>query len=316
MTVIGRNIPVNLTFTRVIYSLEFAESGLPGGTSWGVSIGGPPTTSTASSIDFNVPNRTYRFVVEPLAGYIGNISGTLTLNGSGRVVPVAFVAVYTVTFHETGLPSGTLWSVSVGTATNISSTPTIGFRTERNVGLYRGTGPRVFRERSRSVHRRGSCGFGDDRLRFGLSRDLPRVRAPKGASWSWSSEPPPMDLQLPPSDSSKRTVPTKLRRGTRGGLCGRSGRASHRRREGPPDHGDLRRGLTVTFSELGLPNGTSWSVSIGGGWPNRSNTSELDFQLSNGSYPYRVTSLPGFRTLWNGNVTVSGAGSRSGSRSS
>jgi hypothetical protein len=59
---------------------------------------------------------------------------------------------------------------------------------------------------------------------------------------------------------------------------------------------------TVTFSESGLPAGTNWTVIVFGGgygWDRHlqretSNTSTITFLLSNGSYGYFVSEVPGF----------------------
>ncbi len=87
---------------------------------------------------------------------------------------------------------------------------------------------------------------------------------------------------------------------------------------------------TVTFTESGLPNGTFWSVRLGGrgGWPfapigpggvasgrsgwNGSNTSSISFSVPNGNYPYSIgpVSVAGVTYLASpsaGNVTVNGS---------
>ncbi|HLM91196.1 MAG TPA: hypothetical protein VK424_03990 [Thermoplasmata archaeon] len=76
----------------------------------------------------------------------------------------------------------------------------------------------------------------------------------------------------------------------------------------------------VTFAETGLPAGTNWTVTLfqfGDGWgggrehhvqSETSNNSTLSFLLANGTYPYRVSQVPGFASngSW-GEVSVAGA---------
>jgi hypothetical protein len=71
----------------------------------------------------------------------------------------------------------------------------------------------------------------------------------------------------------------------------------------------------VTFNETGLAAGTNWSVSlsVGGGWhafalQHRSDTSSIVFSLPNGTYRYRVGTVPGYAlsTAGVGSVVVNG----------
>ena len=62
----------------------------------------------------------------------------------------------------------------------------------------------------------------------------------------------------------------------------------------------------VTFSEVGLPAGTSWSVTLGGSTQSTTNSS-ISFNELNGTHPYSVGAVSGFTaTPSSGNVTVSG----------
>jgi YVTN family beta-propeller protein len=66
------------------YPLTFQETGLPSGTRWGVSIGGPEVSSLSSSLIFEVPNGTYEFSVGAPTGYEASpASGILEIDASG-----------------------------------------------------------------------------------------------------------------------------------------------------------------------------------------------------------------------------------------
>ncbi len=63
----------------------------------------------------------------------------------------------------------------------------------------------------------------------------------------------------------------------------------------------------VTFTESGLPSGTSWSVTISGSTVS-SITTSLTFSKPNGTYAYTVSPVAGYKATPNtGSVTVSGA---------
>jgi len=64
---------------------------------------------------------------------------------------------------------------------------------------------------------------------------------------------------------------------------------------------------TVFFEESGLPNGTEWSVTLGGLLLTSTNSS-LPFEVQNGTYSFAVGAVPGYRvSTRTGNVTVAGS---------
>ncbi len=118
------------------YTVTFTETGLPSGTSWSVTLGGASKSSTSTSITFSEPNGSYAYTVKAVSGYtVSPSSGSFKVDGAGLSKSAAFTPVtYTVTFTESGLPSGTSWSVTLNGASKSSTTSTISF-TEPN-GTY------------------------------------------------------------------------------------------------------------------------------------------------------------------------------------
>jgi thermopsin len=115
-------VPVKFTpITKATYPVTFAETGLPSGHEWNVTlmkIGKMATTGT--SIVFpTVPNGTYSYRIAvgyPQDSYKTTFSGTVTMDGASSTVNVVFTqAQYQVTFEETGLSHGTHWMVVAGT---------------------------------------------------------------------------------------------------------------------------------------------------------------------------------------------------------
>ena len=113
------------------YPVSFSETGLPTGTSWSVTLNGAMKSGTGSIV-FTEPNGSYSFSVGVVSGYIASLtSGTFTVSGAAVSKGITFTALppgqYSVVFSETGLPTGTNWSVMVGSTTHTSTGSTISF---------------------------------------------------------------------------------------------------------------------------------------------------------------------------------------------
>ena len=115
------------------YQVTFSETGLPYGTSWSVTLNGSLETSTNSTISFTEANGTYSFTVGQVAGYnTSDATGEVNISGSQvnqaiKFSQVSSISKYLVTFKETGLPSGTSWSVSINSMTNTSTSSMLTF---------------------------------------------------------------------------------------------------------------------------------------------------------------------------------------------
>lgn len=119
-----------LGYVPPTFALAFAETGLPSGTAWSASVAGQAYPSTTAGISVPEVNGTYAWSVGSApAGYrlVSAASGTVTVNGSApSPIPVTYAAVtYSVSFTETGLPTGTNWTVTVGSHSVSSTTTTI-----------------------------------------------------------------------------------------------------------------------------------------------------------------------------------------------
>lgn len=129
----GGPLVVALAYTVAEYGVTFTESGLASGTSWSVTLNSVTERSTTSTIEFSEPNGAYSYSVGAVTGYTlaPPSSGVVTVANASQNITAVFsslpVPAYTVTFTETGLPAGTNWSVTFGTAVESSTTPTIVF---------------------------------------------------------------------------------------------------------------------------------------------------------------------------------------------
>ena len=114
-------------------TVTFASTGLPNGTTWGVTFGtthqNNTTANGAGTISFSAQPGTYPYTVSGAPGFSASPSGgSLTVTGSDAVVNITWTArAYSVTFIESGLPSRTPWSATLGSTTSHSTGPTITF---------------------------------------------------------------------------------------------------------------------------------------------------------------------------------------------
>jgi hypothetical protein len=135
VTVHGSDVNVSISFGPPTYLVTFAETGLPAGTPWSVLLNGAPGAGTGSTISFIEPNGTYDYSVPPVSGFTSRLPGTVNVSGANASVLVGFYSgIFTLTFHETGLPTGTGWGVLIGSQSESSLTSDVNF-TEPN-GTY------------------------------------------------------------------------------------------------------------------------------------------------------------------------------------
>ncbi len=130
MTVAGADQNVEVSFSRVTYPVTFTETGLPSGTEWSVALSGSaPQSSGSSEIDFEEPNGTYTYTVSGISGWTTlYYRGIVTLPGQSAFT-VAWVRVlYAVTVSETGLPSGSTWSVNLNGSVVKGTTTSLAFK--------------------------------------------------------------------------------------------------------------------------------------------------------------------------------------------
>jgi len=145
-SVTGNNIKLSsITFLKNTYKVSFSESGLPASAMWSVSSSGFNSGGTSeASVSFNLTNGTYSYEIasrNPIYTPTES-SGTFTVDGHGLNIVVTFVIVkFNVTFTETGLTSGSIWSVSVNGSSIISNSSTITFQLFNGTYYYYVNGP-------------------------------------------------------------------------------------------------------------------------------------------------------------------------------
>ena len=249
ISVSGTSVTKGITFTSTgpaLYAVTFTESGLPSG-NWNVTVNGTVHTEpVGTSVVAQLPNGTFTYVIHDYAGYH---QGTLPYSGTGSIDGAAITeptllftpVTYTVTFTESGLASGTTWTVILnGTAQSEPAPSSVTF-----VGVGNGTYP------------------------FSVGTVTGYTSTPSSGSITASG------TSVTEGVTFTSTGPTQY---------------------------------PVTFTESGLPSGTTWSVTVGTA-TGSSPTQNIVVTLVNGTYPYKVVaSLPWYPIqAGSGSVTVAGA---------
>ncbi|BDC17572.1 hypothetical protein HS5_04620 [Acidianus sp. HS-5] len=126
VTVTTSNVIINISFTP-LYSVTFKESGLPFGSAWSVTFNGTTKISTSNTITFVVSSGIYSYQV--YSAYYTSLPSQGTIHvTSNETVQVDFAPKnFTITFVESGLPEGTVWSVCVNGIVRNSTTDKICF---------------------------------------------------------------------------------------------------------------------------------------------------------------------------------------------
>ncbi|MHB1648571.1 MAG: InlB B-repeat-containing protein, partial [Cuniculiplasma sp.] len=114
ITINGKNESQPITFSKFTYTVMFSETGLPSGSTWCVNLSNGMSSGaiTGTTYSFFLINGTYSYTIGTTDKIYESSSGSITVNGGSVSNTVPFSAVdYTVTFTESGLPSGTVWYV-------------------------------------------------------------------------------------------------------------------------------------------------------------------------------------------------------------
>jgi len=302
-----------------VYAVTFNETGLPPATPWSVILNSTPEQSTTTTVVFAEPNGSFPFLVEPVPGFGALPSaGTVTVNDSAVNVSVAFNALYPVTFTESGLPSGTGWSVALNGSSNSSSSPAIGFSEPNGsypfsvsgVAGYRavpangsinvtGTGATEGISFQPLAPEQFSVSFGETGLMSGTTWSVTvngTAQTGSGSTISFSLPNGSYPFEIP-------NVPGYVPAPADGTLAVNGANLSEAiefARVPSPQY-------VLAFKESGLPSGTPWSVELNG-TGNSSTDLVNSFLVPNGTYGFVVATVSGYAAFpANGTAVVSGS---------
>ncbi len=125
-TISGAAVTETITFSAVTYAVTFTESGLPTGTEWYANVTGQSSlSSTTTTAAISLTNGSYTYSIGTPDKLYENNGGSFTVSGAPLSETVAFtLVVYSVTFTESGLPTGTKWYFNITGQTSLSSATT------------------------------------------------------------------------------------------------------------------------------------------------------------------------------------------------
>ena len=317
-TVAGSPVTVPITFTPVRYTVTFGESGLPSGTGWSVTLAGVPSSSTGPSITFSEPNGTYAYTVGAVPGYSASPSGgSVTMSGSSPTIGIVFTrsthtTTYAISFTESGLPGGTSWSVTLNDSTVASTSSSIGF-SEAN-GSYGYLVGHVAGFTASPTSGIVSVAGAPVTIPITFSPVLFAVTFTEsglatGTSWSVTLNGVVHSATTASIGFSEANGTYSFSVGTVSGYSAAPSSGTVTVAGAPVSQpiAFTSGSYTVTFTEKGLPSGTTWSVTLAG-VPHSSSTTSISFSEPNGHYYYTVA-IVGMQVPLpaTGTVTVNGA---------
>jgi DNA-binding beta-propeller fold protein YncE len=309
-SVTGTPTTVSLAFGVTAYPVTFNELGLPVDTPWQVTLAGQTKASAFDQIVLSAPNGTYPYSISAGPGYFtSNATGRLTVLSTGPFVNRTFVLAYPVVFHEFGLPTGTNWSVSIGSETNYSTAALIVLNQPNGTHTYvlgpvpgystAPTGLVTVDGASRSV-----------RVNFTVAVYavvFAEHGLPAGTPWG-------ILFDGSPGSSTTKSMSFEIANGSFTYSVDRVAGFTPVNRSGTVVVAGVALLVNVsflptypvTFHESGLAAGTNWSVTIGPD-TNASTSASLVLDEPNGTFDYSVARIAGYTGSWLGTVRVSGA---------
>lgn len=289
----------------------FTETGLASGTSWSVTLNGVTFASTSSVISIPEDDgafTAYSYTINVPSGYLASpASGSGTEADASIAVPVAFTPTTAAVFQDTGLPSGTSFSVTVNGQTLGSTTGSVSFSLPQGgytytVGPVPGftttwTGSFTVTPTGATV----TVAF----TPFESPVTFTESGLIAGASWTLH-----VGASTVSSTSSGQVV--DLSNGT--WAYSATGPAGYAAPTGTisvsgPASINVQFSVetySVTFVESGLPAGTAWSITLNAVLQTGS-TSSLQFTVANGTYAYGVAPIAGYQVVSSGAVVVAGS---------
>lgn len=307
------------------FAVVFDETGLPSGVWWTIVLDGTSlsTEGRGSEIMFSEPDGTYRFSASA-PGYVASPSaGTVTVAGTPVFTSISFYApgsLFRVVFHETGLPPGTAWSVSLNGTPASSSSASIGFNKTNGSYAYAIGVAADFRLLSSSP--------GSPIAVRGANVSVALVfEAAYTVSFEETGMPPIAGggVVFNASGTTSFGVAGMIAFGGLGNgsyayqVTAAPGYRLISSTPGSPiavgGSSVLVRVLfeavfPVSFTEFGLPAGTTWSVTMSGGVQNSTGSQLVFSEVPNGTHSFTTaTSSVSWQTTQElGNVTVVGSG--------
>lgn len=304
---IGGNVSEVAGFSP-LYPVTFDENGLPGGTTWSVTLGSSSASSSTGSLSFAETNGSYGYSVGSVAGYSATpASGTLSVAGAPVVVSISFVPAppsivsFSAQPSSIALTSSTTFDVSAsggsGTLSYAYSSLPPGCSSQDTASLpCVPTSPGVYSVGVTVTDSLARSASATTVLTVGTGYPLTFAETglPSGTSWSvdvggatLSSTSSQITFYLPAAKYHWviGAVPDLTAQKPSGTTSLTSSGASVAV--------SFEHAYLVTFDASGLPPGTTWSILLRT-VDESSTTSTISFWAPNGTYAYSIGAVPGY----------------------
>jgi YVTN family beta-propeller protein len=309
-TVNGSNVDIPVTFTPVTFKVTCTETGLPSGTLWYFNLSnGQSFSSSSSMITFNEPNGTFSYTIEtPIYTSTGTryvtteASRSLTVNGANVSIEITYTKQCYLTVVSNPNNGGSINPVSswynAGTSVTIEAIPNSNFE----FVSWSGTGNRSYSGSNNPVSI-AINGPITENANFKLVEfyqiTFTETGLPSGTLWYFNLS----NGQSFSSSSSMITFnePNGTYSFTINGISGYKANQYSGTIivDGSSESVNINWSIVIypiTITENGIPNGTSWSVTITGttfmgqtiNTTLSSTTNTITFNEPNGSYSYTI----------------------------
>lgn len=315
----------NLINAQLGHKVSFNETGLSSG-KWYVNISGASEDASAgSSVVYCLPNGSYSFNVsstnESYSSYPS--SGNITVNGSLTVNITFKVSKFAASFYQSGLPSGITWSVEIS---NSSGNLVTQGSSSTSIRFMLSNGSYNYSARDANLDYKPANGQGTFLVSGNSTTSMTIKFYPVLYREIFSEVGMPADYwYVNITNSSGKTflassnttnITLDLMNGTYTYRVGTTNRIYYNSSTetvvlsgGKPSTITVEFNtylIPVVFNETGLPDGMSWSVTLGTKTITSSNTS-IVFYVSNSTLSFNISKLTGFdATPSFGSVTVNG----------
>jgi YVTN family beta-propeller protein len=305
----------NVSVLSSVYRVTFTESGLPNGTTWWVNAsGGHSASSSNATLSFNASDGSYLYTVSTINRSYFAAGGSFVVDGGGVSETVDFSLVaYDLTFVESGLPAGTLWSVRLDGVLQNSTSSTVQFDEPNGSFSFSVTSLARYLPDlpNGTVTVNGAARSVDVGYFEVYEVAFTETGLPVGTNWSVVLTIGPVQLGGPASGPQIFLLRNGTYPYTIGAIAGWV----------TPDPGgsvsvngsDLslvvpwERTYGVSISESGLPRGEGWWLDVPKLAPSRlTPTPTLSLALPNGTYQYSASTVDMNYSAPSGSFTVSG----------
>jgi Divergent InlB B-repeat domain len=321
ITVQGSLATKTIAFTHLYepptrYAVTFSESGLPTGTAWSVTMSNTTAPAVGSNVTFEEVNGTHWFRVGNVTGFVAQPAyGLADVVGTSLFLTIVFAPYvpYAVTFTETGLPTGTPWTVTVSNVSESSGLPELTFDEVNGTHFFRVANMTGFKAVPAFDH----IDVAGTELSIGVafspyipySVQFVEAGLPEGTPWS-------VEVKNVTYGASTSAIQFTEYNGVYGfqifppvGFGAHVASYTFTVNFGPVNFQVAFSPLVYrqSWSESGLGATPNWGVVVSGLLPQNSTRSWINVNLTNGSYDFRVLAPQGYRAIpSSGTISVVG----------